>query len=608
MPENIDQVFVDDNNAYNKKIKSIPKQDINIGIDTKDILIDNIIDAGESSTLNIGELNSFTQISNRREQLYSMLDIMCEDAMIAAVLETYAEDSTEKANNGEIVQIDCSDANIYTYIKYLKDTLNIDKQIYKWAWSLCKYGDIYIRLYRDSDIKDKLFDKTKNTLNEDIKIKAYGKNDKYVHYIEMVANPAEMFELTKYGKTYGFIKADVTSQQSTNLTDQYLNGYNYKFNQSDVTIYEATEFVHGCLENNITRNPETVDIFLNNDINNDTKEQLSYQVKRGQSLLYNTFKNWRELQLLETSVMLNRLTKSSILRIIGVEVGDMPKAKVKQHIMHVKNLIEQKTSISNQVSMSEYNNPGPIENNVYVPTYKGQGVITTQTVGGDVDIKSLADLEYYRDKLFSGLRVPKQYFSFTDDNAGFSGGQSLSIISSRYAKMIKMIQSVLAQVITDIFNLMLIDKGLTNYINKFTIKLTSPASQEELDRQEMLDNKINSAQNILNLITDIDDPVIRLKLLKNVLSDITDSEFIAIVQAEIDKLENENNISTEDESISTVDTTDNGNIDNNENTDDIKDNSEETEKIDIDVNKPEDNLNLPKPDELNLDFTDSENF
>lgn len=600
MPENIDQVFIDDNNAYNKKIKSIPKQEMNIGIDTKDILIDNIIDAGESSTLNIGELNSFTQISNRREQLYNMLDIMCEDAMIAAVLETYAEDSTEKANNGEIVQIDCSDANIYTYIKYLKDTLNIDKQIYKWAWSLCKYGDIYIRLYRDSDIKDKLFDKNKNTLNEDIKIKAYGKNDKYVHYIEMVANPAEMFELTKYGKTYGFIKADVTSQQSTNLTDQYLNGYNYKFNQSDVTIYEATEFVHGCLENNITRNPETVDIFLNNDTNNDTKEQLSYQVKRGQSLLYNTFKNWRELQLLETSVMLNRLTKSSILRIIGVEVGDMPKAKVKQHIMHVKNLIEQKTSISNQVSMSEYNNPGPIENNVYVPTYKGQGVITTQTVGGDVDIKSLADLEYYRDKLFSGLRVPKQYFSFTDDNAGFSGGQSLSIISSRYAKMIKMIQSVLTQVITDIFNLMLIDKGLTNYINKFTIKLTSPASQEELDRQEMLDNKINSAQNILNLTADIDDPTIKLKLLKNVLSDITDSEFIAIVQTEIDKLENENSIPVEDESVNAVDT------ENDENIED--DNSEKTDKIDVDVNEPEDNLNLPKPDELNLDFTDSENF
>lgn len=600
MPENIDQVFVDDSNAYNKKIKSIPKQEMNIGIDTKDILIDNIIDAGESSTLNIGELNSFTQISNRREQLYNMLDIMCEDAMIAAVLETYAEDSTEKANNGEIVQIDCSDANIYTYIKYLKDTLNIDKQIYKWAWSLCKYGDIYIRLYRDSDIKDKLFDKNKNTLNEDIKIKAYGKNDKYVHYIEMVANPAEMFELTKYGKTYGFIKADVTSQQSTNLADQYLNGYNYKFNQSDVTIYEATEFVHGCLENNITRNPETVDIFLNNDTDNDTKEQLSYQVKRGQSLLYNTFKNWRELQLLETSVMLNRLTKSSILRIIGVEVGDMPKAKVKQHIMHVKNLIEQKTSISNQVSMSEYNNPGPIENNVYVPTYKGQGVITTQTVGGDVDIKSLADLEYYRDKLFSGLRVPKQYFSFTDDNAGFSGGQSLSIISSRYAKMIKMIQSVLTQVITDIFNLMLIDKGLTNYINKFTIKLTSPASQEELDRQEMLDNKINSAQNILNLTADIDDPTIRLKLLKNVLSDITDSEFIAIVQTEIDKLENENSISIENKSINTADT------ENDENIED--DNSEKTDKIDVDVNEPEDNLNLPKPDELNLDFTDSENF
>ena len=50
---------------------------------------------------------------------------------------------------------------------------------------------------------------------------------------------------------------------------------------------------------------------------------------------------------------------------------------------------------------------------------------------------------YYQDKFFGGLRVPKQNFGVTNDNAGFSGGESLSIISSRYAKMIKRIQNTL---------------------------------------------------------------------------------------------------------------------------------------------------------------------
>ena len=93
--------------------------------------------------------------------------------------------------------------------------------------------------------------------------------------------------------------------------------------------------------------------------------------------------------------------------------------------------------------MTEYTNPGPIENNIYVPTHEGIGAISTSQIGGDVDVKSLADLSYYQDKLFGNLRVPKQYFGVTDDAAGFNGGSSLSIISSRYGKMIKRIQNTM---------------------------------------------------------------------------------------------------------------------------------------------------------------------
>ena len=51
----------------------------------------------------------------------------------------------------------------------------------------------------------------------------------------------------------------------------------------------------------------------------------TYSVKRGQSILYNSFRNWRQLTLLEMSALLNRVTKSAVTRIITVDVGDMPK-------------------------------------------------------------------------------------------------------------------------------------------------------------------------------------------------------------------------------------------------------------------------------------------
>jgi hypothetical protein len=101
------------------------------------------------------------------------------------------------------------------------------------------------------------------------------------------------------------------------------------------------------------------------------------------------------------------VTKSSIIRIISVEVGDMPKESIGPHLMGIKNMVEQKASISVGKSLTEYTSPGPVENNIYVPTHEGVGNITTSEIGGNPDVKSIVDIDYYQNKLFGALRVPK---------------------------------------------------------------------------------------------------------------------------------------------------------------------------------------------------------
>ena len=603
---NSNSAFVQVTDEYNKKTKAIPKQQASFGIDTSESLFDNIIKAGIASKLDITELESFSQVSQNRNQIYDLLDTMSEDSTIAAVLETYAEDATEYGDNGKIVWVESSDSDVSNYVTYLLDTMNIDKNIYKWVHSLCKYGDVYLRLYRESEYKDPIFQtdeevydsnkgiqsKEKTPLNEEVKVKAYKNDDKYVHYLEMIPNPAEVFELTKFGKTYGYIKADVSTQKKVdNLQTQY---YQYKFKKKDVEIYDAKSFVHACLEDNTTRTPEEVDIFIDDqtDINSDAHTSYSYTVKRGQSLLYNVFKIWRELMLLENSILLNRISKSSIVRVIGVEVGDMPKENVAQHLLGIKQLVEQKAAFNEGKSMSEYTNPGPIENNIYVPTKNGVGALSTQQIGGDVDVKSLADLDYFKNKFFGALRVPKQYFGDTDDAAGCSGGESLSLISSRYAKMVKRIQNTILQALTDAINLMLLDKGLNTYINKFTLHMQTPTTSEEKDRRENVTSKIAVVSDIMNLLSDIDDVASKLKILKSLLANVvTDSEIIDILQEEIDKLENDN--------------LENDNLDNVESDDNAED--IDTANLNFDDNFGSSKLDNPVTSvDANSDKTDSE--
>lgn len=535
--------FVRDDSIYNKTIKVEPAPHQEIGVDTENKFFDNIINAGISDQLNLSTLENFTTVSQRRDQVYGLIDTMCQDSTIAAILETYAEDATEYNDSHQIVWVTADDDNIRQYVEYLLDKINVDKHIFEWVINLCKYGDVYLRLYRLSEYEDdeELFNKytNKKSLKEAVKIQTYEKSDKYSHYVEMMPNPAEYYELTKHGKTYGYIKAPVVTPSGigANDTNLLLNKYNYNFKQKDVVVYDATQFVHAALYDSSGRTPEEVCISTGE---NDSSKY-TYTVKRGQSLFYSVFKVWRELRLLETAILLNRITKSSVVRIVQVEVGNMDKNMVGPHLIGIKQMFEQKSAMDTDKGMSEYTNPGPTENNIYIPTRNNVGSITIQNVGGDTpNITGLADLDYFKNKFYGALRVPKAYFGDTDDSAGFNGGTSLSIISSRYAKMIKRIQTSMTQALTDMINLMLVDAELDSYINKFTIKMLPPTTQEALDRRDNTREKIVIIQDIMNILSDVDNQATKLKILKSLLADtLTDTEVISLLQDEIDKMDSE---------------------------------------------------------------------
>lgn len=609
--------FENDEGIYSKPTKAVPAPEKNIGVDTDSELLDSIVTAGTSSQLDISALESFLNVSRGRNAVYNLLDSMGEDSQISAVLESYAEDATEYNANGQIVWVESDDENVAQFVQYLLDTMNVDKHIYGWAYSLCKYGDLYLRLFRESDYEDPIFgnNDTKKRLDEavggekldeSVKVVAHSKNDRYSHYVEKVANPASMFELTKHGKTYGYIKADSGAVPTINEVTQQ-QWYQYKFQQTDVEVYSPCDYVHAYLEDDSGRTVEEVNISVDKD--NENKEY-TYQVKRGQSILYNVFKIWRELMLLENSVLLNRVTKSSILRVIGVQVGDMPKEQVGPHLTNIKSLIEQKTAINTGASMSEYNNPGPVENCIYIPMRGEQGAITAQQIGGDVDVKSLADLEYFRDKMFGALRAQKQYFGFSDDAAGFNGGSSIAQNSIRYARTIKRIQMSLIQAITDAVNLMLIDKGLDNYVNRFTIKMLPPMTQAEVDRQDTIRQQMGVIQDVMNLVSDIDNQSIKLQILKTLLSTvITEPTVMQLIQEQIDVLEQEGEKApTEEENVPHDDF---GGVGIGRDLEREEEPAPTEEPIEEPSEEPSDGETvdrLPNPDELNAgDFTDSDN-
>ena len=532
-----------------------------LDIDTNKVLIDNIIEAGLQSKLDVSAIDRFTSISNARDQVYQLIDTMCNDSAVSAIIRTYTDDVCEMADNGHIVWCESSDPNISRFVNYLLNIMNVDKQIGKWVYCLIKYGDVYLRLYRESDYHDVLFnraDRTKQALNEAVNLSIHNTNDNYSYYIEMVPDPSTMFELTRHGQTFGYIETpnkpnnfDTTSYVggTTGMMSGNSNGaYAFAYKTSDVNIYQADDFVHAALEDNISRFPETVDLFY--ETLEDTKDikrktgsntgtgSQSYTVRRGKSLLYDSYKVWREKALLESSVLLSRVTRSGIVRKVAVEVGDMPKEQVQQTLRRVKELFEQRSAYIEGGSMSEYTNPSPVENFIYYATHNGQGNITVESVGGDFDPKQLTDLDWWNNKFYASFGIPKQYFGWTEDSTGFNGGSSLSIISSVYAKGVKRIQNTILQAITDAINLILLNKGCKAYLNNFVLRMQAPITLEEQTFRSNFSDRVTAISNVNSLFSDVEDKARRLTILKSLVGSLhLGDEIVAEIQKEIESAE-----------------------------------------------------------------------
>ena len=546
------KVNKDNTDLVGKKVKAIPKEPQEIGIDVDNTFAMQVLDAIGTSTIDLNSIENFSNVSQNRESIFTLIDTMAEDDRVSAILETYTEDVIETNERGQVVWCESSEEEINKYVNYLLDALNVDKHAYEWVYSLIKYGDLYLQLFRDSDYADdevmfkekdesKKLNEAKNSIKEDVNLALHKDSDHYRNYVEMVANPGEMFDLTKHGKTMAYISAPTNIQNQFSNQEAYSFMF-YKMKQKDVTIYNATDFVHACLNNNNTsRSPEEVSIFEKDedyDAENNTTTN-TFKVRKGQSILYNQFRTWRQLSLLENSILLNRLTKSAIVRVLGIDIGDMSKEQATLYIEKLKQKIEQKSALQVGKSIQEYTNPGPVENTIYLPIHNGQGNVTSTILGGDYDPKNLTDLEYFQNKFYGDMRVPKQFFNQTGDAAGFDGGKSLSIISSRYGKEIKAIQNIFVQALTDLINLFLIDRGYMSYINRFKLRMQAPITQEELDRREDVRNRMGVVQDVMSQVGGVvKDEIIKLKILKALISTtVTDSEVIGLLQEQIDAME-----------------------------------------------------------------------
>jgi hypothetical protein len=206
-----------------------------------------------------------------------------------------------------------------------------------------------------------------------------------------------------------------------NIQNMLIKGFLYKkpiFNPNDPKKVEKFEYIP-FEENQI--------IYVNNEAYNETKEYVVPFVE-------NCRRAYRQLSMIEDTVVIHRLVHAPLRFMFNVDVGRMP---VPQAESYLRKLQQQywstKTFDSDQNDIVKKYNPQSTLDSYWFAKRQGQEATSVQTFGGQPSDGNLDVLDWFLKKLYRSLKVPT---SRLKDDSGLSDGSQILNEELKFAKMI----------------------------------------------------------------------------------------------------------------------------------------------------------------------------
>lgn len=190
---------------------------------------------------------------------------------------------------------------------------------------------------------------------------------------------------------------------------------------------------------------------------------------------------WKRLMMLEDAALLYRLQRAPERFAFYVDVGDLPPAEAFAMLNKVRQMHKKKKFFNPTTGKLDLKwEPLSQDDDFYIPVRKG-------TEGARVDVlgapswQSMEDVEYFRDKLFSAIKVPKAYLS-QEENI------SRAVLSSedvRFARTVLRVQRELRNGLGKVCRTHLAALNIDPYAVDYDVRMTVPSSIFELAQLEV---------------------------------------------------------------------------------------------------------------------------
>lgn len=409
-------------------------------------------------------------ISYERSRVYQEIDRSLAHPIMAAALELYADVATTYSAMHNATVWVTSDSDKYAAeLNNLLNRIDIEERIFDWAWSIAGFGDMFIQVNGQPGIG--------------------------IVSIDDSLHPSMLSRIDYNGTLIGFYNTPSGHQVLS------ADGQGQK-------IIEPWQYVHFRLLGAKVKRPMTYDStyseFRTIHLMGPDVRQAS--AKYGTSLLINGLPIYKRLRLAEDSLLMSRLTRGILKYLYKFKVDSDNVEAVSEMVDELRTLLKRARAIDTKSDFfDEKFNPMAGCEDVFIPIWGDVNDLTVEPLGGEPDIKWIADIEDLRNQLACAVRVPLSLLGgFVQEASGQLGSEAIEKLDIRFARSARRLQRALKTGIARLCQIHLAYLGMDPDANLFEVNFSETSSAEELQLRESANVAVETMRNFLDLLSTVD--------------------------------------------------------------------------------------------------------
>lgn len=345
-------------------------------------------------------LSDYLRLEHDLLSRYVDYEEMDDYGELASALDIYADDATQvDSTNRKTMWVHSNDKDVETLLMTLfHKTLRVEEELWEIARTLCKYGNDY----------------------EEILVTEEG-----VQGLNFLPPPTVRRIEGPRGELFGFLQ-DFKGRFGFSPTDfeQLLAVRSAAIKAGK----NPKDFQHGAMEQVAALEEWEVAHFRIR-----SKQRRSLY---GYSIMEPARWIWKRLVLLEDAAMIYRLQRAPERFAFYVDVGDMPPAEALAYVNKVRQMHKKKKFYDPSTGkLSLKWEPLSQDDDFWVPSRKGADSTRIEVMGSP-NWQHMDDIDYFLNKLFAAIKVPKAYL-------GQEEGVGRAVLSSedvRFARSVLRVQ------------------------------------------------------------------------------------------------------------------------------------------------------------------------